>query len=578
MLTRLHISNFALLEDVELDLGSGLSCFTGETGAGKSILIDAICRLMGARTTQDDVRAGASKAVLEAVFDAASLGRAGGELLREWEIDCDDELILRRDILSSGKSRALINNCTVTVQQLRQLGSGLIDVFGQNEHQSLLDSESQRELYDSAIGVSGLVRDLSGKAFEIRILQKEWQALHEREQQRRRNIDMLQFQIKEIDGAKLGEQEEQELLSKKALMQNRERIHLLCESLLAVVLEKDDNLMGQADHVARDLSDLQRYDESLGEYSAKLLQWREDLLELTRRVDDLNRSLDFDDGSLDEVESRLDEIQKLKKKYGPTVADVLRHLETSRADLDRQLHAGERAEEAVLTARIRVREYRELAGRIGAARRAAKESFETKVETELKTVAMDRCRFRIGLREVVGGGVVAETAEESVLMQAEVPARGPESVEFEIEPNPGEGFRALHRIASGGELSRLMLGLKVVTQSGAGEGVLIFDEIDAGIGGRIAHRIGERLKKLSGGAQVLCVTHLPQVAAFGDSHFRVSKRSTEDRTTAIVERLEEPARVLELARMLSGSQITEAALQHARELAAEGRMKDAGSR
>lgn len=571
MLTRLHISNFALLEEVELEPGPGLSCFTGETGAGKSILIDAICRLMGARTTQDDVRSGASKAVLEAVFDTASLSASTLGLLREWGIDFEDELILRRDILSSGKSRALINNCTVTVQQLRQLGSGLIDVFGQNEHQSLLDSESQRELYDSAIGISGLVKALSEKASEIRILQKEWADLHEREQQRQRNIDMLQFQVKEIDGAKLGEQEEQELVGKKGLLQNRERIHLLCESLLSVVLEKDENLMGQVDHVARDLSDLQRYDESLGEYTAKLLQWREDLLELTRRVDDLNRSLDFEDGSLDEIESRLDEIQKLKKKYGATVADVLQHLETSRAELDRQLHAGERAEEAVHSARIRVREYRELAARIGAARREAKDSFETGVEAELKSVAMDRCRFRVGLPAVGCGQVVSETAEESALMQAEIPARGPESVEFQIEPNPGEGFRALQRIASGGELSRLMLGLKVVTQSGANEGVLIFDEIDAGIGGRIAHRIGERLKKLSGKAQVLCVTHLPQVAAFADSHFQVSKQTKEDRTTAIVEKLEEPSRVRELARMLSGSQITDAALEHARELATEGR-------
>lgn len=566
MLVRLHISNFALIEDVAIDLSHGLSCFTGETGAGKSILIDGICRLMGARTSTEDIRAGATRAVLEAVFDATSLTRTVAGKIEEWGIEWEEELILRRDILASGKSRSLINNCSVTVQQLKQIGSSLINVFGQNEHQTLLDPDSQRDLYDSAIGIEPARVRLGGLSRDIRKLQQEWTDLQQREQLRQRQIDMLQYQIKEIQQANPSEQEESDLTGRKALFQNRERIHMHCESLLTNILDKDDSLLAQLRHVLKDLEDLKQYDETIAESGSRLSSVEEDLVDLTRKVDDLRRSLDYEEGSLDQIEVRLDELHRLKRKYGPTIKDVLTHLETSGAELERLLHAGERAEEIVFELKKMARQYEQLASEMTEARRAGKQRFETCVETELKNVAMEKCRFRI---DMTAAGQPVASAGESDWMNAEFPPQGRETIAFEIEPNPGEGFRPLEKIASGGELSRLMLGLKVVMQTG-GEGTLIFDEVDAGIGGRIAHRVGDRLKQLSTQSQVLCVTHLPQVAAFGDSHFQVSKDVRDNRTTTIVERLSEQGRIRELARMLSGDRVTDTALQHARELVEQG--------
>lgn len=564
MLSHLRISNFALLEEIDIEFTKGLALFTGETGAGKSILIDAICRLLGARATQDDVRSGASKTLLEAEFDAGRLPEEARALLEGWQIDLEeDNLILRREIQSSGKSRALLNNCAVTLQQLKLLAPFLIDVFGQNEHQTLLDSESQRWLYDSAIGIHPKVSELSRVASEIHRLQQEWTALRAQEQQRQRNIDILQFQIREIEEARISEEEEQELVSKKMRLLNSERIHSLCESLLQDVLESEDNLTGRLDQTNRTLSELQKYDESFSVYSGKLGELKDVFHEMVRQLDSLKRNLDFEEGSLDQLELRLDSFHRLKKKYGPTAADVIQHLARSREELDQHMHAEERSEEIVSAAVKVMDQYRKLAAEVSAARKSGRPEFEKKVEGELKQVAMEKCRFRVVLEgeptEGVGSG------SEQAMQQA-FSSTGWETIVFTMEPNPGEGFRDLSRIASGGELSRLMLALKVTGQTDSKSQCLIFDEIDAGVGGRVAYQIGERLKRLSRKAQVLCVTHLPQVAAFGDHHYRVSKKTKDRRTTTIVEDLPESQRVEELARMMSGSEVTETTLRHAREL------------
>lgn len=560
MLSRLRIKSFALVDEVDLDLQSGLSFFTGETGAGKSILIDAICRILGARATQEDVRAGEPKAVLEAIFLASGLTSAARDLLREWSIDLEEEeLILRREIFASGKNRALINNCSITLQQLRSLAPYLVDVFGQNEHQTLLDQESQRSVFDDSIGVSGKIELLSEKASQIRGYQEEWRSLREREQQRQRNMDMLQYQIREIEEAKVSPNEEQDLLTRRALLQNAEKIHSLCEAVLENVLESDNSLEGRIDQTGKMIADLARYDSAFETFQGQLAEWKEAIHEIVHRADTLRRSLDFEEGSLDTLESRLDQLALLKKKYGPTVEDVLQHLERAKKELDLNLNAEERAEEVMKALAAEAGRYENMAGEIGTARDAARTEFERKVETELKQVAMEKCRFRVSLLRPAN-------PLSSDLTSRQFPAHGWETVVFEIEPNPGEGFRELGRIASGGELSRLMLALKVVTQPEGEKQCLIFDEIDAGIGGRVAHQIGERLKKLSHRAQVLCVTHLPQVAAFGDQHFLVSKQGKEHRTITIVDRVEGDRRIRELARMLAGSEITETALAHAREL------------
>jgi DNA repair protein RecN (Recombination protein N) len=292
------------------------------------------------------------------------------------------------------------------------------------------------------------------------------------------------------------------------------------------------------------------------------MEWLDELNELVRKVDSMKQTLEFEEGSLDEIESRLDVLERLKKKYGPTIPDVLKHLARCKEELNSNFQAEWRAEQIVMSLQKSVDAYNKLAEKISALRDKGRSAFERKIENELKNVAMEKCKFRVIL-STIAQSISTENQEQ--LINTEFPSHGHENIIFQIEPNPGEGFRELSKIASGGELARLMLALKVVTQSGEGR-CLIFDEIDAGVGGRVAFQIGERLRRLSQNAQVLCVTHLPQVAAFGEHHFKVSKKVKKDRTTTIVDDLPEDGRVQELARMMSGSEVTETALQHARQL------------
>jgi DNA repair protein RecN (Recombination protein N) len=562
MLTRLRITNFALLEEIEIDFAAGLSLFTGETGAGKSILIDAICRILGARASQEDVRAGASRAVLEAIFDTSDTQPGLKEILQKWSIELDgNELILRREIQPGGKSRAVVNQCSVTLSQLKELAPLLMDVYGQNEHQGLLDSTSQRVLYDKSIGVQEEVRDLSTIAEEVRTLQEEFKTLREQEQQRQRNMDLLQYQIREIEAAGISEGEEDTLRKKKSVMLNSERINNICEALLQDIVESDASLLGRIEMIGKQLEELKQYQEPFASYVARCMEWLDELNELARKVDSMKQNLEFEDGSLNEIESRLDILDRLKKKYGPSINNVLQHLARCKQELNTNFQAEWRAEQILLALRKAVENYNKLAEKISAQREKGRPAFERRVEIELKDVAMEKCKFRVTLIPSIN----QTSHDDEALINSQFPAYGHESLVFQIEPNPGEGFRELSKIASGGELSRLMLALKVITQSTEGR-CLIFDEIDAGVGGKIAFQIGERLRRLSQNAQVVCVTHLPQVAAFGEHHYRVSKKTRRDRTITVVEDLPEEERVQELARMISGSEITETALQHARQL------------
>jgi DNA repair protein RecN (Recombination protein N) len=454
MITHLRITNFALLEDVALDLESGLSFLTGETGAGKSILIDAICRLLGSRASQEDVRSGETKATIEALFD--HLPPQTLQLLREWEIDPDEGLILRREIHSSGRSRMVLNNCSVTLQQLRKLAPDLVDLFGQNEHQSLLDDASQRDLYDESIGIHPQVRQLRTIAMEIHALQTEWRVLREREQQRQRDIDIWKYQIKEIEDANPSETEEAELQSKRTLLQNRERIHSLSESLLQILLEKDDSFVSQLKELEKGTRDLAKFQEDFKDFTGRLEEWHSGCQELIQKIDGLRRGLDFEEGALDDIETRLQTLHRLKKKYGPTIQEVLNHLSNAKTQLESELNIEEREEELIRNTHQAVMRYRALALEISRARLDAKNDFAARVEKELHQIAMEKCQFRVGLENV---------AVNDNEMEAVYPLHGTEDVRFEIEPNEGEGFRDLGKIASGGELSRLMLALKVVSQN-----------------------------------------------------------------------------------------------------------------
>ena len=280
---------------------SGLSLFTGETGADKSILIDAICRVLGARASQDDVRTGSQRAILEAIFDPSNLHPTANDLLQKWNIPTDvdgSDLILRREIQPGGKSRAIINQCTVTLAQVKELAPFLLDVYGQNEHQSLLDSTSQRALYDNSLGIQSEIRELSEVAEEIRILQDDYKKLRAQEQERQRNMDLLQYQIREIEEAAIQENEEEDLTTKRSILQNSERINALCESLLQEIVESDESLLGRIEHVGKELQELKEFQQPFANYVSKSMEWLDELNELARKVDSMKQNLEFEEGSL----------------------------------------------------------------------------------------------------------------------------------------------------------------------------------------------------------------------------------------------------------------------------------------
>jgi len=575
MLNELRIRDLAIIDRLDLNLGTGFNVLTGETGAGKSIIIDAVNLLLGDRASQEVVRAGAERTEVEGRFRLSPAVTAKvAPLLAENGLEGDhaDEVTLAREVRANGRSVARINGRSVTTALLGEIGNLLVDVHGQGEHLSLLHEREHVNLLDRYAGLAEKASAVAELVHRVRAARKELESLRQNERERARRIDLLSYQVEEIANAKLKADEEEELDAERRRLANSEQLSELSAEASLYLAGTEDGQPGAIDSLGsaeQALSRLARIDPA----AAPLL---EQLGEATALLDDIARELthyrdtiEFNPRRLEQVEERLHLIHSLQRKYGDTIDEVINYAEKAAEELEAISHAEERigeleAEEARLLADL---------GRQGAelslARRAAGERMAQAIEAELADLQMERARFAVSIRWTPdpSGAVVDPDAATRIRANPDRYAfdtHGLDTVAFLVSANPGEPLRPLARVASGGETSRLMLALKTVLGRADETPTLIFDEIDQGIGGRIGGTVGRKLWELTvyNGAntskknvgdlrhQVLCITHLPQLAAYGDLHYHVAKQVIDDRTITEVHPLTHDSRITELARMM----------------------------
>jgi len=577
MLAELRIRDFAIIEDLTLNLGPGFVVFTGETGAGKSILIDAVEVLLGGRAEATMIRSEAAAAIIEGVF---RLGPGAGEAARrvleaEGLLEDSETLMLSREIRREGRTIGRVNGRAVSVGLLRSLGELLVDVHGQSEHLSLLRVREHLNLLDRYAQVETLRRDYDAAYSDLEGVRRELRQLREAERDAARRSELLAFQVNEIEAASLRPGEEAELLEERVRLANAEQLAGLAEKALAALDETVDDrssatdLLGEA---AEAVASLARIDATLSGVETEAQALLEQAGDLGRRLRVYREGIESNPKRLDEVEERIGLIRSLQRKYGETIEAVLARAAAAREELETITHAEERIGVLEKEEARRLKDLGTIGSRLSEARRAAGEELGRAIEAELGDLRMGGARFSVDLawEDDPAGAPVGER-------RVSFGPEGLDRVEFLVAPNPGEGLKPLVKIASGGETSRMMLGLKGVLARADQTPSLIFDEIDQGIGGRVGAIVGRKLWGLARDHQVLCVTHLPQLAAFGDQHFKVEKRVAKSRTTTSVRALEGEGRIEELAQMLGAA--SEASQRSAAELLEQaGAAKEATGR
>jgi DNA repair protein RecN (Recombination protein N) len=547
MLTDLSIRNVAIIEELHLGFSSGLTVLTGETGAGKSIIIDAVSLLLGGRASAEIIRTGAEEAVVEAVLSLAADAPARG-LLEAAGIKADDELIIRRIVSRGGKNRVFLNSSMATLALLGEVSGALLNIYGQHEAQTLLKPDNHLELLDGFGGQGPLLSRYRELYAEQREIAARLRSLQQGERDAERLRDLLAHQVREIAEARLSPGEEEELAAQRQILANADRLFAATRGAYELLHEGEPSAVSLASLALARVREAAAIDGSLAELAAALEEARIQLEEGARSLFQHGERVESDPERLQAVLDRLDLIAGLKKKYGPTVADILQRHGELRQELEK-LERGA-ADAGELTARLAVLEaaMAEAGSDLSTARRQAASRLKVALECELHQLAMPHAIVEVAFTPLPEPG-----------------PGGLERGEFLFSPNPGEEPRPLARIASGGELSRLMLALKQIHPE-SDVPTLVFDEVDSGIGGATAAVVGEKLKRVAGCQQVLCITHMPQVAAHADTHLRVAKEVAGGRTVATVTELDFEERVQELARMLGGRTVTATTIEHAREL------------
>ena len=557
MLSLLHIENIAVIEQAEIRFDDGFNVLTGETGAGKSIVIDAIGAVLGERTSRDLIRTGARSARVEAVFSklpALSWFDENGV-----GPDENGELLLQRELHPDGKNVCRAGGRLLTVSQLRALGQQLLDIHGQHEGQLLLDEERHLEYLDRFGGLEVEVDEYRIRFTALSALRKEIASLQMDEAERERRIDSLNFQINELERADLKVGEEESLLVRRDLLRNAEKLIDAVQNAYYALYGSEDTegavaLIGDAEY---SLNGVRRINDDLNDLTEKLTQLRYSADDVAEQIRDLRDSFDFTPGELDEVESRLDVIYRLRKKYGNTVEEMLEYLDKCRKELNQIQDFDDtriRLEKKLAAAKV---EAEKRAEHLSSLRKEAAVLLQERIQTELSQLDMPKVRFcaQFALKDCQDG----------------LDGTGMDQVRFLMSANVGEDPKPIARIASGGELARVMLALKSVLAENDDIATLIFDEVDTGVSGRAARKVAEKMADIAGSKQVLCVTHLSQIAAMADTHFSVEKGEREGRTFTQVERLSMDRRKEELARLTGGATVTEIQLESAGQLLDEAR-------
>jgi DNA repair protein RecN (Recombination protein N) len=553
LLRELRVENYAVIDNVVVEFGAGLNLLTGETGTGKSILIDALALLLGEKASSEVVRHGAEKAVVAAVFDVE--GKAAEAILEDNGIDCeDDEIILRREIGANGKGRVFVNNQPATVAVLKALAPHLAVVHAQNETMMAFDPPARLVLLDSAAGLD--IESVAAAYSEWKKIKDKIAELESGEQDKLRLMDLWNFQLKEIDAAALQAGEDEKLLGEKRVLANSEKIHVAAMAAFDSLYEGESSASSTIRIALKHLEELGKFDDRFKEQAATLESARITVEDLGTTLRDYAEGIEASPEKLADVEDRLALLDRLKRKYGHTLDEVIAFGE----DLRQKLNEIENKDELLKEHRANLRKAAEQY--LATSRTASKKRYETArklektVEAEINDLAM-KAKFAI---EVSGSD------EE----QGWSPS-GFDHVAYMIATNPGQPMLPIEKIASGGELSRVMLALKATVEGGRKKSAdhqrtLVFDEVDAGIGGRAADAVGKKLKSLSRTKQVLCITHLPQIASFADQHFVIEKRESAGKAKTSVRQLDHEERREEVARMLSGAKVTDASLKNAEQL------------
>ncbi|MBI1911907.1 MAG: DNA repair protein RecN [Deltaproteobacteria bacterium] len=559
MLVELSIKDFAIIDSLTISFGHGFNIFTGETGAGKSIIMDAIALILGDRATADIIRESKEEAQVEAMFDVS--GSKGIEaVLNEAGIAHSPDLIIRRTIQRTGRNKIYINGSLATLVTLTEVGRRLIDVYGQSEHQSLTRPEEHIEVLDSFGGFQSLRAYMSDSYRQYISCKKELDTLLQDSKTSSDKKEFLEFQLKEIKDASLKPNEDVELKKEFERLKNSEKIKNITVQAESAIYSDAGSIVDRLGSIVKALKEVSSFDDKLAKAIEPLESSLFQLEDAGSFLRDYAESIEADPDALENAGARLDLINKLKKKYGPALDDVIKKQETIEAELSGITNLDEKIKGLEANLKSAKEKAAAAAESLSEARKSSAKELEDKIEEELESLGMKGSIFEI-----------AAESEKNPDGSVRFNEKGSDRVSFFISTNPGEGIKPLARIASGGELSRIMLAMKSVTAKGRVP-TLIFDEIDTGVGGAMAQVVGLKLKNVSKFHQVLCITHLPQVAAFADKHFTVAKQQANGRTVSTVTELSDEDRIEQLSIMLGGLKVTETTRKHASELVETARV------
>ncbi|MDA3787185.1 MAG: DNA repair protein RecN [Desulfobacula sp.] len=566
MLSELTIKNFAIIDDIRISFEEEFTVLTGETGAGKSIIIEAVNLLLGGRSSADLVRAGCDAAELEAFFDIDAQSRAA-MILKEQGIDGSDGLIVRRIISSSGKNRVFINSRQSTLDLLKQVTFNLAGISSQHAHQGLLKEENHLDILDEFAGTTDLKNEVRNLYQTIIPLKRKIRELQKNLDTKRKEQDFLKFQINEISDAAILSKEDEDLEKKRETLLNASKIFETVNRSIHEIHDREDSLFERLSFLRNDMEKIGVADESLEKIAGQLSSIVFDLQDIASELRDFSSSIDLDPASLEMTDQRLDLVSKLKRKYGGSLDALFNEYEAMQLRLSQTTEIESRIKIFEKDVHGFLKEISQKAKQLSILRKAAGKNLSKLARNELDALEMGKAKFEVSFS-------IQITNDPEDIATADLEKIGPDGIDklrFLLSPNPGEALKPLVKIVSGGELSRIVLALKAVLSKTKSLETLIFDEVDAGIGGATSEKIGLKLKQLSQKHQVICITHLAQIAKYAKNQFRISKKVINGRTfTIIVPLAEEDARIEEIARMIGGANITDATLTHARELLEQG--------
>ncbi len=564
MLTTLYIKNYALIDELSIDFASGLNILTGETGAGKSILLGALGMILGERASSDYVRQGADKAIVEGMFSVND-NEPAQRLLARMEYESGNEIIVRREITARGTSRAFINDSPVALANLKELGDYLVDLHGQHEHQLLLRSETHLHFLDNVGGLERLVADFAAAYNELTGIGRELDTLRQREAQLREKQEFYQYQLREIDEIRPQPDEDQAIHQELKILENSERIVELTSSLYSLLYEQENSVRDQLLRARNLFDQLSAIDPALKEYRAECVSACSIVEEIAKYTQSYSTTIDFSAYRLEELRERLQALNGLRKKFGGTLAAVLEYRASIAQEVQLAEHFDTQIEMLERDLDQKRRRAGEIAAKLSQKRRETAKRVERSVETVLKRLGIEKGRFAVHLEQTE----TTPDAANGVLYNGThlaATASGVDHAEYYISTNLGEEPKPLARVASGGEISRVMLSLKTILAKNDKLPLLVFDEIDTGISGRIAAKVGAAMRDLADFHQIIAITHLPQIAAMSTNHFVVEKLEVGKRTLTRVRKLTPEEHTHEVAKLMSGEVITESSLRMAREL------------